>query len=52
MGKAVADMQTFDEAYQGVDWSRFAQYPAFKDANRINAYGTYLLLERESLGKQ
>lgn len=52
MGKAVADMQTFDEAYQAVDWSRFAQYPAFKEANRINAYGTYLLLERESLGKQ
>lgn len=52
MGKAVADMRTFDEAYQAVDWSRFAQYPAFKEANRINAYGTYLLLERESLGKQ
>ncbi|KQX02144.1 MBL fold metallo-hydrolase [Massilia sp. Root418] len=52
MGKAVADMQTFDEAYQQVDWSRFAQYPAFKEANRINAYGSYLLLERESLGKQ
>jgi glyoxylase-like metal-dependent hydrolase (beta-lactamase superfamily II) len=52
MGKAVADMQTFDEAYPQVDWSRFAQYPAFKEANRINAYGTYLLLERESLGKQ
>lgn len=52
MGKAVADMQTFDEAYQAVDWRRFEQYPAFKEANRINAYGTYLLLERESLGKQ
>lgn len=51
MGKAVADMQTFDEAYRNVDWSRFEQYPAFKEANRINAYGTYLLLERESLGK-
>ena len=51
MGKAVADLLPFDEAYQGVDWSRFAQYPAFKEANRINAYGTYLLLERESLSK-
>jgi glyoxylase-like metal-dependent hydrolase (beta-lactamase superfamily II) len=49
MGKAVSDMTGFDQAYQAVDWSRFEQYPAFRDANRINAYGTYLLMERESL---
>jgi hypothetical protein len=24
-------------------------YPAFEAANRVNAYGTYLLLKRESL---
>lgn len=51
MGKAVADMLTFDEAYSAIDWSQFEKYPAFKEANRINAYGTYLQMERESLSK-
>lgn len=51
MGKAVADMMTFDEAYKAVDWSRFDKYPAFTEANRLNAYGTYLLMERESLAQ-
>jgi hypothetical protein len=41
----------FDEAYRKTDWSRFSQVPAFDAANRINAYGTYLLMERESLQK-
>lgn len=51
MGKAVADMLPFDAAYKAVDWRRFEKYPAFRDANRLNAYGTYLLMERESLTK-
>jgi hypothetical protein len=51
MGKAVSDMMTFDEAYKAVDWSRFEKYPAFTEANRLNAYGTYLLMERESLAQ-
>jgi len=51
MGKAVADFVPFDEAYAKTDWSRFAKLPAFEAANRVNAYGTYLLMERESLGK-
>ena len=51
MGKAVADMMPFDEAYKAVDWSRFEKYPAFSDANRLNAYGSYLVMERESLAK-
>ncbi|MGV3743084.1 MAG: MBL fold metallo-hydrolase [Burkholderiaceae bacterium] len=51
MGKAVEEMLPFDEAYGKVDWSRFRSYPAFEQANRINAYGTYLLMEKESLGK-
>lgn len=51
MGKAVADFVPFDEAYARTDWSRFAKVPAFEAANRINAYGTYITLERESLGK-
>ena len=51
MGKAVDEMQPFDEAYARTDWRRFSRLPAFEAANRINAYGTYLLLERESLAR-
>ncbi len=49
MGKAVAEFIPFDEAYAKTDWSRFAALPAFAQGNRINAYGTYLLMEKESL---
>ena len=49
MGKAVADLEPFDDAYAKADWSRFKALPAFENANRINAYGTYLLMEREAL---
>jgi glyoxylase-like metal-dependent hydrolase (beta-lactamase superfamily II) len=51
MGKAVEDFVPFEDAYAKTDWSRFAKVPAFEAANRINAYGTYLLMERESLRK-
>ncbi|RJG05686.1 MBL fold metallo-hydrolase [Noviherbaspirillum cavernae] len=51
MGEAVADMEPFDVAYQKVDWSQFEKYPAFQQANRLNAYGTYILMEKESLEK-
>lgn len=33
------------------DWSRFAKVPAFDAANRVSAYGPYLLMEREMLPK-
>lgn len=49
MGDAVADLVPFEEAYEKTDWSQFEQYPAFQQANRLNAYGTYLLMEKESL---
>jgi glyoxylase-like metal-dependent hydrolase (beta-lactamase superfamily II) len=49
MGEAVADMTPFEEAFKKTDWSAFSPYPAFAQANRINAYQTYLLMERESL---
>ena len=49
MGAAVADMVPFEEAYAQTDWGRFAAYPAFEAANRLNAYDTYILMERESL---
>ena len=51
MGKAVEDFVPFEDAYKRTDWSQFEKLPAFDAANRINAYGTYLLMERESLRK-
>ena len=51
MGKAVGDFVPFDEAYAKTDWSRFAKMPAFEAANRVNAYGTYLLMEKELLAR-
>ena len=47
MSKAAQNLDPFDDAYQATDWSRFAHYPLFKEANRMNAYNTYLLLEQE-----
>ena len=49
MGRAARDMEDFDTAYSKVDWSRYASLPAFKEANRGNAYSTYLLMEKEAL---
>lgn len=51
MGRAVRDLEPFDQAYAKVDWSRFSALPAFEQANRTNAYGTYLLLEQEELDR-
>ena len=50
MADAVRDFVPFKEALAKKDWSRFAGLPAFAATNRINAYGTYLLMEKESLG--
>jgi len=49
MGRAVRELESFDEAYAKTDWSRFRSLPAFDAANRVNAYGTYLLMEEEEL---
>lgn len=51
MGEAVQNFVSFEDAYKQADWSAFEKYPAFGAANRPNAYGTYLLMERESLAK-
>lgn len=51
MGKAVEEFVPFEEAYATTDWSRFKSVPVFEPANRVNAYGTYLLMERELLKK-
>jgi glyoxylase-like metal-dependent hydrolase (beta-lactamase superfamily II) len=50
MGSAVTNLEPFDEAYAKADWSKFKGLPAFEQANRINAWGTYLRLEQEALG--
>lgn len=47
MGAAARDMEPFEEAYARTDWSRFEHLPLFRAANRMNAYNTYLLMERQ-----
>ena len=47
MGEAAKNMEPFEQAYQATDWSRYEQMPMFQAANRMNAYNTYLLMERE-----
>jgi len=47
MRQAALDMTPFDDAYAHTDWSRFERMPLFDAANRMNAYNTYLLMERQ-----
>jgi glyoxylase-like metal-dependent hydrolase (beta-lactamase superfamily II) len=47
MGKAAKAMDPFEEAYNATDWSAFEKVPLFGVLNRMNAYNTYLLMERE-----
>ncbi len=51
MGAAVQNFESFDQAYQKVDWSRFSAEPTFDAANRRNAYNVFLQMEQESLTK-
>jgi glyoxylase-like metal-dependent hydrolase (beta-lactamase superfamily II) len=46
MGEAARNLEPFEDAYARADWSRFARLPLFGVANRMNAYNTYLLMER------
>ena len=48
MGEAARNLEPFDEAYARTDWSAFAGVPLFAAVNRMNAYNTYLLMEREA----
>jgi glyoxylase-like metal-dependent hydrolase (beta-lactamase superfamily II) len=50
MGRAAHDLEPFDTAYAGTDWSKYSSLPAFGEANRANAYGTYLRMEEQELG--
>jgi glyoxylase-like metal-dependent hydrolase (beta-lactamase superfamily II) len=47
MGVAAREREPFEEAYGRTDWSRFEHLPLFRAANRMNAYNTYLLMERQ-----
>lgn len=51
MGRAVETLTPFEEAYANTDWSRYQTMPAFSEANRPNAYNTYILMEKESVSK-
>ncbi|MFA7527814.1 MAG: MBL fold metallo-hydrolase [Ottowia sp.] len=45
MAEAARELIPFDEAYAATDWSEFEGLPLFHEANRMNAYNTYLLME-------
>lgn len=49
MGKAVSELKSFDEAYADTDWKRWSKLPAFREANRANAYNVFLQMEKGSL---
>lgn len=49
MRRAVDDLQTFEEAYSAIDWSRFRKLATFDVANRRNAHTVYLEMQGEML---
>jgi glyoxylase-like metal-dependent hydrolase (beta-lactamase superfamily II) len=49
LGGAVEDMKSFDEAYADIDWSAWEKLPAFREANRLNAYNVFIQMEQSSL---
>ena len=51
MARAIANFESFESAYERIDWSRFKGYPAFEQANRGNAYNTFILMEQEALNR-
>ena len=48
MGQAARNMEPFEDAYKAEDWMKFEHLPLFRVANRMNAYNTYLLMEKEA----
>jgi len=48
MAEAIDQLMPFDEVYAKINWEKFKNLPAFKRANRINAYRVYLALEAQS----
>ena len=47
MGPPARELESFDEAYGKVDWSRYEKVPLFNAANRMNAYNVYLTIQSE-----
>ena len=45
MGAAADELEDFEVAYKKTDWSRFSHLPAFNEANRRNAYNTYIRIQ-------
>ncbi len=48
MRQAAINMDPFEDAYKAADWTPYEHLPLFQAANRMNAYNTYLLMEREA----
>lgn len=48
MRQAARNMEPFEDAYKATDWMKFEHLPLFRVANRMNAYNTYLLMEKEA----
>ncbi|AGA34610.1 SoxH- like protein [Thioalkalivibrio nitratireducens DSM 14787] len=47
MGAAVQDFLSFDEAFDGADWSQYRGLPAFDETHRRNANAVFLEIESE-----
>lgn len=47
MGPPARELESFDESYAKVDWSRYEKVPLFNAANRMNAYNVYLSIQSE-----
>lgn len=45
MGVAADELEDFEVAYNKTDWSKFSHLPAFNEANRRNAYNTYIRMQ-------
>lgn len=45
MGAAADELEDFEVAYNKTDWSKFSHLPAFNEANRRNAYNTYIRIQ-------
>lgn len=49
MKQAVENWEDFNQAYEKTDWSKYKNLPAFKAANKRNAYRVYLDMEKSLL---
>ena len=47
MANEVEELNTFDDAYDRIDWSKYKDIPTFEAANRRNAYQVFLEIEGE-----